>query len=243
MSRISIKLPQELVTLLNSFTGQVGILRPILITEFISDYLSAGLEESTAIVAAELKTSLSQEPQKRELKGVIIENVSDEVVKKLKAWANNLGVPLSLLLEIIIHNRFSDAARRQAIVDRIRQNGYQAQLEIHETNTSETDKVPVVALLSPELRVEIERVEKLESRRTGQQIEDFISVAVERQEEFDKPLSKPSPPGSERKLVRVPRQVHTKLSAWSKRKNRTLQNQIVHILQKSVEKFSAPPSP
>jgi macrodomain Ter protein organizer (MatP/YcbG family) len=243
MSQINIKLPQELVTALNSYTGQVGIARPILLTELISDYLSAGLEESTAIVAAELKASLSQDQQKRKLKEVIIDHVSEEVVKKLKTWAENLGVTLSLLMEIIIRNRFSDQARLQAIVDQIRAKGYQAQLEIPETDTSEAARVTVVALLSPELRAEIQRVEELESRRTAQQIEHFVTVAVERQDEFDKPLSKPSPPGSERKLFRVPRSVHELLSAWSKRKKRTLQNHIVHILQKSVEKSPTPPSP
>ena len=141
-------------------------------------------------------------------------------------------------MEAIIRDRFSDKTRLEAIVAKIKEGGYQSQLKIPELDTAEHDRIGVVAMLSPELRVAIEKKEKLWSRTTTQQIEQTLVEAVERQKDFDGPLSSPPSEGSERKLVRLPRGVHAKLAEWSKLQNRSLQNQIVHVLHKSVSQTS-----
>jgi HEPN domain-containing protein len=97
------------------------------------------------------------------------------------------------------------------------------------------DRVGVVALLSPDLRKSIDNITKFESRSTSQQIELFLEEAVEAQEKFDQPVASLLPIGTERKLVRISPETHKKLAEWSRRTNRTLQKQIIHILHKALE--------
>jgi hypothetical protein len=233
-----IKLPRELIVHLNSYTSQAGINRPLLVAELVSDFLSVGLDVSSEAVLAKAKLWQVGADPKAERRMVRLGSISKENQEKLRAWATSLSMNVSDVIEIIIRDRFSDEQRLRTIVERAKASGYQSQLAIPEIDTSEQNRIGIVALLSPQLRAAIEQIEKVESRNTTQQIEHFLSEAVEKQNEYDSPLSKAPQQWTERKLVRVDRQIHAKLMAWSQNKKRNIQNQVVHILHKAVEKLS-----
>ena len=240
MAQIRFKLPRDLITHLDSYTDQIGVVRSVLITELITDFLISGVETATKRVVEHLRSNRPKPATPADAKPVTLSHVPAEAARTLRIWCADLGISLSSLMQVIIHDRFSDAERLSAITTRVRTKGYQPELRIPGTDTVEEGRVAVVAPLSQQLRAGIEKIEKVESRRTGKQIEHFLTEAVDKQEEFDGPLSSPPDEGSETKLVRIDRRVHQKLRAWSRRKNRTIQEQISHVLHKAVEKYTAP---
>jgi len=228
------KLPTELVTLLDSYAGQAGIQRPLLISALVLDFLKDSGPDSSAVIVPLLKPLEEAFVKGGEQKHVRLAYLPQEDEERLRDWAGRMATTPSVLMGAIIRNRFSDRDRLQAIVDKARERGFQEQLKMPEIDTSERDRTGVVAMLSPELRAKIEQLERMWSRTTAQQIVHILTEAVERQTEYDGPLPGAPPRGTERKLVRVPRAVHAKLTDWSKREKRSIQNQIVHILHKAV---------
>jgi hypothetical protein len=229
------KLPQDVVTNLDSYTAQAGIERPLLVAALVADFLGDKVPDPSRHLLGTLipsETNTTQSSQ--EVRHVRLAHISPEDETKLRDWAARMAMTPSTLMEAIIRDRFSDRSRLEAIVGKAKAEGYQTQLRIPEIDTSENARIGVVAMLSPELRTAIEAQERLWSRTTTQQIEHMLAEAVEKQDKFDGPLSSPPSKGSERKLVRLPRDVHAKLAAWSIRENRTLQNHIVHVLHKAV---------
>jgi len=229
------RLPNDLVARLDSYAGQAGIERPRLIAALVLDFLADQAVDPSKHILDSLKPlQPSSQPTTSQTRNVRIAYISHEDEAKLRDWAARMAMTPSVLMEAIIRDRFSDRNRLEAIVVKIKEGGFQSQLEIPEIDTSEQDRIGVVAMLSPELRAAIELQEKVWLRSTTQQIEAILADAVEKQGEFDGPLSSPPSIGSERKLVRLPRAVHAKLAQWSKRQNRTLQNHIVHVLHKAI---------
>jgi hypothetical protein len=229
------KLPSDLVTHLDSYAGQEGIPRPFLIAALIADFLQDDIADPSKYIVKALRPTGASVPHSgKKKRNARLAYISKEDEQQLRDWAGRMAMNVSILIEAIIRDRFADKTHLGEIVAKVKADGYQAQLKIPEIDTIEKDRIGVVALLSPELRAAIERLEKVWLRNTTQQIEQMIIEAVQKQTHFDGPLPTPPTEGSERKLVRIPRQVHAQLLEWSKRENRTIQNQIIHVLHKAA---------
>jgi hypothetical protein len=229
------KLPSDLVMRLGSYAGQKGIPRPFLIAALVTDFLQDSIADPSKHIVKALKPTEAEAPQSdKKTKHARLAYVSTEDENKLRDWADRMAMNPSTLLEAIIRDRFSNKSRLEEIVTKAKADGYQTQLKIPEIDTLEQNRIGVVALLSPELRAAILRLEQVWLRNTTQQIEQILIEAVQKQTEFAGPLPTPPTKCSERKLVRIPRQVHAQLVEWSKRENRSIQNQIVHVLHKAA---------